>query len=91
MFSAFGKFSKINLASVPEMFFVGNETNEKQMSREEFYALSDGMTDAQRASAFNFLHGELSVYLSKGKAAPTPEEIYRYFENACDFGRRVSQ
>jgi hypothetical protein len=61
------------------------------MSREEFYALSEGMSDAQRASAFNFLHGELSVYFTREKVAASPEEIFKDFKAACDFGRRVAK
>ena len=51
------------------------------MSREEFYALSDGMDEHQKAMAFHYLMGALQVYSTL--PAITPEQITETFRQAC--------
>lgn len=47
----------------------------------------DGMTDQQRASAFNFLTGALGVALNPKNGLFTPEKITELFNDAVDYGR----
>jgi hypothetical protein len=81
MFTAVGKFSKINLASDVEMFSIGNETNENQMNAEHVAARKEEMTDRQKAAALDYLTGAMCAL--DGKVG------WEQMANACEFGKRT--